>query len=72
MSRDTQQLTSISAFGSQDDYTPMRELSLDELDGLPYAGVALALDSFSAAPVSRDTPSSTWDLFKLLPAALAR
>lgn len=71
MSRDTQHHSPIGACGSQDGYTPMQELSLDELDSLPYAGVALALDGFGTTQVSHDASLSAWHMFKLLPAALA-
>lgn len=53
-------------------HPPMQELSLEDLDDLPYAGVALAQDTWGAARVSRDASTSAWSLFSPLPPALAR
>ena len=52
-------------------HAPMQELSLEDLDDLPYAGVALAQDTWGAARVSRDA-SLGWSLFSPLPPSLAR
>jgi hypothetical protein len=53
------------------DVTPMQEISLDDLEALPYAGVAMPQDTWAATYFYRDASPSAWSLLHLLPKTLS-